>query len=261
MDRLVRLAKASDKTRPAGTAMAELCGVLLVLLFLLQPAVSAETVSYHDDDLTNGFYKTVFGSEISALSWGSQSKRVKKYVTPVRIWIDNRAKLNRLKTVRAFVKSLPQSIPGLQIKMARNKKDANFTIYVVDAKDYIPTVQNEVFKDKSIQVPGECIVRVLSRRSGILRSDAVIVSDKGRATFQRCMVEEILQGLGPVNDDKSLIYSIFNDESRFDYFTQYDRMILNMLYSPDLRPGMTLNEVKPLTPHLLRYARKIVEKR
>ena len=83
--------------------------------------------------------------------------------------------------------------------------------------------------------PASGIVRVLSRRSGILRSDAVIVSDQGHSLFQRCMIEEILQGLGPVNDDKSLVHSVFNDETSFDYFTQFDRLILNMLYSPDLK--------------------------
>ena len=219
--------------------------------------VPVHAARYDDDEVAQGFYKTVFGAEIKALSWGGQSKRVKKYVAPVKVWIDNRATLNRLRTVRRFIKSLPISIPGLQVRMANNRKDANFHIYVVDSADYVRTVQDEVYNDRSMEVPGQCIVRVLSRRSGILRSDAVIVSDQGRSVFHRCMVEEILQGLGPVNDDKSLIHSVFNDESSFDYFTPYDRLILNMLYSPHLRPGMTLKQVKPMTPDLLHYARTV----
>ncbi|WP_319411133.1 DUF2927 domain-containing protein [uncultured Cohaesibacter sp.] len=238
----------------ARTRLLTACGLLLSGFVLMPPP--AQALRYDDKEVTEGFYKTVFGAEIGALSWGDQSRRVKKYVSPVRVWIHNRAKLNRLNSVRNFVMGLPAIIPGLQLRMANNYKDANFHIYVVDSADYVRTVQDEVYNNRSMDVPGQCIVRVLSRRSGILRSDAVIVSDQGGSVFHRCMVEEILQGLGPVNDDKSLVHSVFNDESTFDYFTQFDRLILNMLYSPDLRPGMTLKQVKPMAPKLLHYARK-----
>ncbi|WP_319483958.1 DUF2927 domain-containing protein [uncultured Cohaesibacter sp.] len=252
MRRLANDPAGEKRPRAMQVALSALLCVLL-LAFIVQPASAARL---DDDEVANGFYKTVFGAEIEALSWGTQSKRVKKYVTPVKVWIENRARRNRLKTVRSFVESLPASIPGLQVRMANNSKDANFHIYVVDRDDYVRTVQEEVYNDQTMDVPGQCIVRVLSRRSGILRSDAVIVSDQGHSIFRRCMVEEILQGLGPVNDDKSLVHSVFNDETTFDYFTQFDRLILNMLYSPDLKPGMTLKQVKPMTTSLLRHARQ-----
>ena len=248
------------RTRSFPTSPLLFFSAMLLATLLLAPP-SARASYYEDAELSHGFYKTVFGAEIKALSWGDQSRRVKKFVSPVKVWIDNRAKRNRLKTVKSFVNSLPSSIPGLSIRMANNRKDANFHIYVVDSADYVKTVQDEVYNDRSMDVPGQCIVRVLSRRSGILRSDAVIVSDQGQKVFRRCMVEEILQGLGPVNDDKSLSHSVFNDESSFDYFTQFDQLILNMLYSPDLHPGMTLKQVKPITPLLLQYARKAVSGR
>ena len=85
--------------------------------------------------------------------------------------------------------------------------------------------------------PGKCLVRVVSTSAGISRSDAVIVADEGEFLFHRCMVEEILQGLGPVNDDRSLGESVFNDMSRHATFTDFDRHILNMLYHPADRAG------------------------
>ncbi|WP_319530976.1 DUF2927 domain-containing protein [uncultured Cohaesibacter sp.] len=214
--------------------------------------------NFQDSEVIAGFNKTVFGAEIKSLSWGSQTNRVKKYVTPVKVWIDNRSKLNRLKTVRGFVTDLPSQISGLSLYLARTPKEANFRIYIVDAADYQRTVQDEVFHDSQMDVPGQCIVRVLSRRSGILRSDAVIVSDQGLSLFRRCMVEEILQGLGPVNDDKSLNHSVFNDLTTFDYFTRYDRLILNMLYNPSVKPGMTQRQVNPMVGNLLQYAKQVV---
>ena len=258
-----RLAHGSHASRTKGGFASLQCLVLmsLALIFaasLLFWAPALRASDYDDDQIAHGFYKTVFGAEIKALSWGVQTNRVKKYANEVKVWIYNRSHLNRMRMVRGFVKALPKTIPGLSLRMARTAKEANFHIYVVDASDYHRTVQEEVFKDSSLQVPGQCLVRVLSRRSGILRSDAVIVADQGLPLFRRCMIEEVLQGLGPVNDDKSLDYSIFNDRSTHDSFTHYDKMILNMLYSPHVRPGMTLRDVRPLTPDLLRYAYSVV---
>lgn len=250
---------------PTETPVARFLRAFVVAFTLLvafsSPVSLAQASKYSDADVADGFYKTVFGAEIRALSWGSQTNRVKKYVTPVKIWIDNRARLNRLKTVRRFVRNLPKQIPGLQVRLARTAKEANFKIYIVDSKDYEPTVRREVFGNEDMHVPGQCIVRVLSRRSGILRSDAVIVSDQGLSLFRRCMVEEILQGLGPLNDDASLVHSVFNDTSTYDHFTRYDRLIMNMLYNPAVKPGMTLKQVRRLTPRLLKDAKRIVGRR
>ena len=232
--------------------------ILLSIFTFFSGNVPALANNFQDSEVIDGFYKTVFGAEIKSLSWGSQTNRVKKYVTPVKVWIDNRSKLNRLKTVREFVTDLPSEISGLSLRLARTPKEANFRIYIVDSADYRRTVQDEVFHDSRMDVPGQCIVRVLSRRSGILRSDAVIVSDQGLSLFRRCMVEEILQGLGPVNDDDSLSHSVFNDLTTFDHFTQYDRLILNMLYNPSVKPGMTKRQLNPMAGDLLQYAKQVV---
>lgn len=219
---------------------------------------SGAPAHYPDSLVTEGFYRTVFGSEIRALSWGSQTNRVKKYVTPIKVWIDNRSRVNRKAQVRRFVRSLPLYIPSLQLNLVKRRKDANFRIFIVDDTDYAHTVRTEIFRNNAIKVPGQCIVRVLSRRSGILGSDAVLVANQGKALFRRCMVEEILQGLGPVNDDDNLLYSVFNDRSTFDYFTRFDRLILNMLYHKRVKPGMTWRQVQPMAMDLLRDAKAIV---
>ena len=235
-------------------------GVIVLLLLSFGSAQSAPA-NYPDSLVADGFYRTVFGSEIRALSWGSQTNRVKKYITPIKIWIDNRSSVNRKALVRRFVRSLPIYIPSLNLSLVKNRKDANFRIFIVDRKDYAQTVRHEIFRNPTIDVPGQCIVRVLSRRSGILGSDAVLVANQGKNLFQRCMVEEILQGLGPVNDDDSLTYSVFNDRSRFAHFTRFDRLILNMLYNKRVKPGMTRRQVEPITMDILRDAKRIVSRR
>ena len=118
-----------------------------------------------------------------------------------------------------------------------------------DRADYSAVVAKEIYnRPSSSFTPGKCLVRVVSTGAGISRSDAVIVADEGDFLFHRCMVEEILQGLGPINDDRSLSESVFNDTSRHSTFTDFDRRILTMLYHPLVEPGMTKLEVARILP-------------
>ena len=99
------------------------------------------------------------------------------------------------------------------------------------------------------------MVRSIFTRAGISRSDAVIVSDEGESLFRRCMTEEILQGLGPLNDDRSLSLSMFNDTSHFTNFRRFDRYILNMLYDPRVQNGASKKATQPVLASAYRRAR------
>jgi hypothetical protein len=44
---------------------------------------------------------------------------------------------------------------------------------------------------------------------------------------------------------------MFNDDVQMGFFDVYDQYILNILYDPRVRPGMTRQEVKKLLPDIL----------
>ncbi|MEJ8473583.1 DUF2927 domain-containing protein [Roseibium algae] len=211
---------------------------------------------FSTDELLSGFEKTVFGLEYRSWSW--RPYLVKKFTVPVRFYIHNLAKKNRLPVVHRFVKSLGKKIRGLESTVASSTDAANFEIYVVDRNQYTEVVRAKIYKSKKANVPGRCLVRVVSGRNGIKRSAAVIVSDEGEFLFQRCLVEETLQGLGPMNDDQSLVHSVFNDSSRHSRFTTFDRIILNMLYDPRIKPGMSAKQIQKVLPIVARDARHAV---
>jgi hypothetical protein len=222
--------------------------LVVALLLLLLDAPAARAAS--DEQLIEGFMRTVFGSEYA--SWGWQSSIVKKFAEPVRVYVDDRSAARRGGEVRQFVRSLPRLIDGLEVVEARDASTATFRIFVVDRADYRRVVTREIYdQPTSGFAPGKCLVRVVSSRNGISRSDAVIVADEGAFLFRRCMTEEILQGLGPVNDDSRLPDSVFNDQSPHASFTEFDRRILNMLYHPLVRPGMTKLEVRRVLPQVV----------
>ncbi len=219
-------------------------------------ALATPCAAFTDAQLTKGFQTTVFGAEYSSFGW--QSNMVKKFTKPVRVYIDNRSKIDRRAQVRRFVRSLPRSIRGLKITIVDSPAKANYRIYIVDKARYKETVRRDVYGKRAMRVPGRCLVRVVSGPSGIKRSDAVIVANDGDFLFRRCLVEEVLQGLGPVNDNPGLAHSVFNDNSRHASFTKHDRYILNMLYNPKIKAGMRKEDVKTLLPAVIRDARRQV---
>lgn len=231
--------------------VAGFAGAALALVAQATPGLA-----FTDAQLTKGFQKTVFGAEYSSFGW--QSNLVKKFTKPVRVYIDNRSKADRRGEVRRFVRSLPRSIHGLDIAIVGSPAKANYRIYVVDRAQYAETVRKDVYGRPAMRVPGRCLVRVVSGPGGIKRSDAVIVADDGNYLFKRCLVEEVLQGLGPVNDNAGLRHSVFNDTSRHATFTKHDRYILNMLYNPKIKPGMSKEDVRTVLPAVIRDARRQV---
>lgn len=229
-----------------------IAAILIFALLALARPLGQPAQAYTDRQLAAGFFQTVFGAEYS--DWGGHADIVKKFTVPVRVYIDNRSRYDRRADVAQFVGSLPRLISGLDMAVVNSPMRANFRVYVVDRRQYRSVVRN-LYGDKYMHVPGRCLVRVYSRPSGIRRSDALIVADEGEFLFQRCLVEEVLQGLGPVNDSPALPDSVFNDNSRHARFTAHDRYILNMLYHRRIRSGMNAAEAAAVLPEVIRDVR------
>ncbi len=223
--------------------------IIALGLFSLLVVQTGAAAAFSDRAVIHGFNKTVFGSEFSPS--GTQSRYIRKFRSPVRFYIHNRAKRNRRSAARKFILSLNRSVRGLRTRIVSNPDRANFHLYIVDRADYNDTVRYTVYRRSSAVVRGRCMVRSIFTRFGISRSDAVIVSNEGNQLFRRCLIEEILQGLGPLNEDTSLKASMFNDRSRHTRFTRFDRYILNMLYDKRLKSGDTQKSVQTLLPIVL----------
>lgn len=230
-------------------------GLLLSAIAAVAPARAASD-SFSTEELLRGFEKTVFGLEYRSWSW--RPYLVKKFTQPVTFYVHNLSSRDRTRVVHRFVREIDRRIGGLKTSITRDPAAANFDVYVVDRAQYVSVVQKDIYKNDRAKVPGRCLVRVVSGRDGIKRSSAVIVSDEGEFLFKRCLVEEILQGLGPMNDNKDLTHSVFNDASRHSRFTVFDQIILNMLYDPRIRPGMSMKQTEPILPLVARDARRRV---
>jgi hypothetical protein len=99
-----------------------------------------------------------------------------------------------------------------------------------------------------------CLVYALSAgTSGAYsRAFAVIRAEHPDLLRLSCLHEELTQGLGLPNDSPRARPSIFNDDEEFALLTDHDELLLRMLYSPELRPGMAPDEARPIVESLAR---------
>jgi len=94
--------------------------------------------------------------------------------------------------------------------------------------------------------------------SGVIAKADILIKDELPARIRdACIVEEIVQSLGLMNDDPLARPSIFNDSQEFLDLTSHDEFLLRILYDPRIRAGMTLREVRPLVRQIIRDVRPL----
>lgn len=78
-----------------------------------------------------------------------------------------------------------------------------------------------------------------------------IPGDVAPQEVRDCLHEEIAQALGPLNDLYRLSDSVFNDDNFHTVLTGFDMLVLRAIYAPELRSGMTRDEVAAALPGIL----------
>ena len=226
----------------------------VVLLWLNSGYLPA--AAFSDATLIDGFNRTVFGSEISSFKF--LGRYVRKFKGPVRFFIRSEVGGDAKSRTEQFVRSLNGMSPELITETVEDESSANFIVHVVRRSNFKQTVRQSVLRREDAKVVGKCLVRSIYSRAGIARSDAVIVADEGDNLFRRCMVEELVQGLGLLNDDPSLSLSMFNDSSRYTRFQPFDKALLTMLYDRRIRNGASKSSVERVLSAVARDAQRAV---
>lgn len=93
-----------------------------------------------------------------------------------------------------------------------------------------------------------CLVIGTFDQAGLRYDRAVALIRGEHPTLLRrgCVHEELAQGLGLANDSPDARPSIFNDDEEFGLLTTHDEYLLQILYDPRLKAGMTATEAGPI---------------
>lgn len=222
-----------------------------------------ERKTFSDAEIVDGFLKVAFGAEFHV---AGHVDRIRKYEGPVRITIDSapRATERRAQIVDV-VRDIATHVEHLNIAMAEEDDEANVVIRLVRDRDLLRTITTFYGSERAHEIHKNLDPQCLSgfrknERFAIERSDVILTIDNGDFTFLDCAYEEVLQSLGPINDTDSVPWTMFNDEVQKGYFDIYDQYLLNILYHPRIKAGMTVAEVKDLLPGVLADVRAYIER-
>jgi Protein of unknown function (DUF2927) len=229
------------------------------------PAIAArqraEKKIFTDAEITEGFLKTTFGAEFQL---AGRVDRIRKYATPVRVFADgNRS--DRKAQLAQVIADIARRVQHLDIAMATKAEDANVTVKLVRDRDLSRTIAkdygNERAKEIKTSLDPQCLSGFRKNEAyEIERSNVILTVDNGDFVFLDCAYEELLQSLGPINDTSSVPWTMFNDKVSMGFFDVYDQYILNLLYDPRIRPGMTVDEVRAVLPAALADVRVWVKR-
>lgn len=218
-----------------------------------------QRLTFTDSEIFNGFFKTAFGAELQI---AGRTDRVRKFEGPVRVAVESAAKPDRTAQVAAIVADIRTHLPHLDITMTADTAKANIVVRLVRNRDIGRTIR-AAFGRQARRIEHKLEPQCLSgyRKDAKFRiehSDVILPVDAGDFVFYDCAYEEMLQALGPINDDASVPWTMFNDDVHKGFFDVYDQYLLNILYDPRVRAGMTAKEVRALLPQVMPTVRALV---
>ncbi|MBS0530962.1 MAG: DUF2927 domain-containing protein [Proteobacteria bacterium] len=221
----------------------------------------AEKKTFTDGEILEGFFKTAFGAEYHL---AGRVDRIRKYNGPVRVIADGVNRADRKAQLAKVVAEIASHVQHLDIAMAETG-DANVTVRLVRDRDLNRTIARFYGAERAREIHKSLDPQCLSgfrknEKFEIEHSDVILTVDNGDFTFLDCAYEELLQSLGPINDTSSVPWTMFNDNVHKGFFDVYDQYILNILYDPRIKAGMTVQEVKAVLPQVMVDVRAFVAK-
>jgi hypothetical protein len=229
------------------------------------PAIAArqraEKKNFTDSEIIDGFLKTAFGAEFQL---AGRVDRIRKYAGRVRVFADSNRR-DRKRQLAKVVADIAARVQHLDLAMADTRGAANVSVTMVRDRDLDRTIEKFYGSERAREIKSSLDPRCLSgfRKNEtyeIEHSDVILTVDTGDFTFLDCAYEELLQSLGPINDTSSVPWTMFNDNVSMGFFDVYDQYILNILYDPRIKAGMTIEEVKAVLPDVLADVRVWVRK-
>jgi hypothetical protein len=236
----------------------------IVLAGAMPPAMAAENpaiaerrhherTAFTDAEIIDGFMKTAFGAEYHL---AGRIDRVRKYDGPVKVFIAGSNRTKRRSQLDGVIADIARRVRHLDIGTTAIRDEANVVITLVRDRDLYKTIHTLYGAQRAREIRRSLDPQCLSgfrknERYEIEHSDVILTVDNGDFVFLDCAYEEVLQSLGPINDTDSVPWTMFNDDVSMGFFDIYDQYILNILYDPRIRPGMTAQEVQALLPAIL----------
>jgi len=197
------------------------------------------------------------------LQFGRHEERIRKFEEPVRVFVDNHGTPTRTAVVAAIVGDINARINHLDLAVTSDRRNANIVVVLVPKRDFARTIRTRYGESAARTIENslhpQCLSGIAKDESfRIRRAEVIVPADADEFAFYDCAYEELLQSLGLINDDSSLPWSMFNDDVQMGFFDTNYQYLVNILYDPRIRPGMSKAEVDALLTDIFPAVRAFV---
>ncbi len=175
---------------------------------------------------------------------------IKRWASPLRVWVYSGAGEGRVQR-RLLSQHLDRlgDIARLPTRLVKRRKDANVLVFFASEKELGRLMKREMPALAGQRMPlSYCMGAIrYNDRAEIVRGTVVIPVERTLAEgkLEACIVEEVTQLLGLINDSKFARHTVFSDLTDNDRLTGLDYLLIRLLYSSAIRPGMDLRQVMP----------------
>lgn len=227
------------------------------LLFLgcliCQQAEAAQERWQDPDYILSSFIEIALKNEFDA-----DTGQIRKWTSPVNVWLDHRVGEQNLHTrlVTLQLNELSR-ITGHPISLVSSKNQANVVVIFTRFED-MAELSQQLINSKaagSLREGTLCVFKIQADKNQAIHHATIIIPvDQAQMSGQlvSCIVEELTQVLGLVNDSEKVYPSIFNDKTPNALLTGLDYLLLRILYDSRLKPGMHTEEVKVIVRNIIK---------
>ncbi|ANK82300.1 MAG: hypothetical protein TEF_17000 [Rhizobiales bacterium NRL2] len=249
------------------TSLRVLAALLAAAVLLAGCATPGQRGDFTEADVVRGFEIVAFGREFA----DAEATYVTKFDAPIRIHVLHEPlDLRPVDGTRAVMDMIagfhrPPAFAGLthaSIDQGASEAldNAHILVVALGSRNY------ETFYEKASQrwIEGgkllvadhfyfsRCGASISDQKGRIRRAVVFLDVDDMSPILNECLAEEILQSLGLPDDDDSLVWSMFNDSNDVRFPTDFDNLLVSVLYSDALRPGQSRGRVMQQVPGLVR---------
>jgi len=223
---------------------------------------------YSNEQLHRNFFSIAMRAEAADDVDLSGKISVAKWIKPLRYHLEG-ATTSDAKRVEVLIKQLhnltgidiaPATVhePNLRIRFVPFRARNGEVVRLISQGTLGPSVGGMVYRWRDAERE-KCLglISVDPGTGAITQADILIKDELPPRIRKACIVEEIVQSLGLMNDDPQARPSIFNDSQEYLDLTSHDEFLLRILYDSRVRPGMTARQMNPLVRQIIREVRPL----
>lgn len=183
---------------------------------------------------------------------------IKKWQKPLRVWTYSATGNSHTQhqLLASHLRKLTD-ITRLPIQPAQNAQQANVRVFFSAEHETANIVAREISPSATQHLKQSiCLGHIrYNRQAEITQAIIIIPVERARehGKLASCIIEELTQMLGLINDSQIAHPTVFNDSTDNETLTGLDYLLLKLLYSPEIKTGMTMRQAAPLVRQRLHY--------